>query len=147
MTNKYLKLAYQFCESHSFDPRLGYNLCCILTRGGAVVSVGFNSITKNSFVDYLADSCDGYCKPFVNQHSEMAAILKARNKIDLRGCKAYVVRMKPSGGMGMARPCHLCQRALKSYGIKRATYSISDREHGVLNLADASDVIHSREYV
>jgi tRNA(Arg) A34 adenosine deaminase TadA len=116
-------------------------------RGGSVVSVGFNSITKNSFVDHLAESCEGYIKPFVNQHAEVNSILKVRNKIDLTGCKAYVVRQRPSGGMGMSRPCNLCQNALYRYGIKRAIYSISSHEHGVLNLADDSDVIHSMTHV
>lgn len=141
---KYLKLALKMCLKHEYDPRLGYNLCCVLVRGGTIISVGYNDINKNSYVDYLSMSDpDGYRrKGFINQHSEVSAILKARKKIDLTGCDAYVVRSKPSGGVGMARPCNLCQIALGSYGIKRAIYTITDNEFGVLNLKSKSDAFY-----
>jgi tRNA(Arg) A34 adenosine deaminase TadA len=142
--NKFLKIAHEFALNHEFDSKLGYNLCCVLVRGGSIVSVGYNSITRNSFVDYLSSKDPNFReKPFRNRHSEMSSILNVRNKIDLTGCKAYVVRTKASGGVGMARPCSLCQVALQRYGIKRAYYTINDNEFGVMNMQRNSDCVHN----
>lgn len=136
----FLKIATKKSIEHAYDPRLGYNLCAIIVKGGAIISVGFNSITRNSFVDYLA--CNDH-KPFRNRHAEMDCVLKARAKTDLTGCKIYVARTKISGGVGTARPCHLCQNMLTRYGVKRAIYTISSTEFGVLNLQRKSDAVHN----
>jgi deoxycytidylate deaminase len=72
----------------------------------------------------------------MSTHAEMDAVLKARGKIDLRGSKIYVIRTKLSGGLGMAKPCEICQHILFNYGVKRAYYSIGEDEYGVMKIVN-----------
>jgi deoxycytidylate deaminase len=136
---KWLKMAERFASEHVFDEDLAQKLCAIIVKGGNVVSVGYNKITTNSFVEHYTDAARGcgrdYC---LSTHAEMSAVLKARGKIDLRGSKIYVTRVRPKGAtigrVGMAKPCPICQHVLYNYGIKRAYYTISDNEYGVLKI-------------
>ncbi len=50
------------------------------------------------------------------------------------GSTVWVARIRHDGSLGMARPCHTCQKRLRSAGVTRVVYTISDVEHGVLNL-------------
>lgn len=53
------------------------------------------------------------------------------------GSIVYVVRVRLADGkFGMARPCHSCQKILKSKGIKKVYYSINSFEYGVMESAD-----------
>lgn len=133
---KYLRLAEKFALEHEFDAALEYYLCAVLVRGGGVISVGYNKKATNGFVEHYADQVRGERNYCLSTHAEMDSILRARGKTNLRGTKIYVVRIKPSGGLGMARPCEICQHILYNYGIKRAHYSITDSEYGVMKLTN-----------
>lgn len=134
---KYLKMAERLALEHDYDPVLEYFLCALIIKGGRVVGTGYNKKSTNSFVEHYADLARGtgrdYC---MSTHAELDAICKSRAKTDLRGSKIYVVRIKPSGGIGMAKPCPICQCALLAYGIKKAYYSIADNEYGVMKVSD-----------
>jgi len=125
-------MAEKYALDHKFDEGLEYFLCAVIVRGGSVVSVGFNKKPTNTFVEHYADIARGKRDYCMSTHAELDAICKARAKVDLRGTKLFVTRIKPSGGMGMARPCEICMGALENYGIKRVYYSIEDNEYGVL---------------
>lgn len=132
--NKFLKLAINEINNHTFDDCLNFHLCAIIVGGGSVLSIGFNKMSRNSFVQHLSVD-PSYNKPFINKHAELDAILRARNKIDLSGCKIYVARIKRLyKEIGMARPCVVCQNALFRYGIKRAYYTIDQENYGILTI-------------
>ncbi len=131
---RYLKLAEKLSLEYNYDDGLEYFLCAVIARGGNVLSVGYNKKSTNAFVEHYADVARGVRDYCMSTHAEMSAVLSARGKHDLTGTKLYVVRTKPSGGLGMARPCPICYRVLQSYGIKKAYYSISDEEYGVMKI-------------
>lgn len=133
---KYLKIAEKFALEHDYDDPLEYYLCAVIVRGGGIVSVGYNKKSTNGFVEHFADLVRGERDYCLSTHAEMDAVLKARGKTDLRGCKLYVVRIKPSGGLGMAKPCEICQHIMYNYGIRRAYYSIDDEEYGVMKVVN-----------
>ena len=72
----------------------------------------------------------------MSTHAEQDAILKARGKFDLRGAKIFVARIKVSGGLGMARPCSICEHVLFNYGISKAYYSIDDDTFGEMKIVN-----------
>lgn len=131
---KYLKTAEKLALDHEFDEALEYYLCAIIVKGGNILSIGYNKKSTNGFVEHFADLVRGERDYCLSTHAEMDAVLKARGKHDLRGTKLYVVRIKPSGGMGMAKPCEICQHVMYNYGISRAYYSIDDEEYGVMKV-------------
>jgi len=134
--HKYLRMAMAYASSYDYDDPLEYHLCAVIVRGGAVVSVGYNKRGFNSFVEHYGDRAKGrdWC---LSTHAEMDAVLKARGKIDLQGCKIFVARKrKLDGSCAMARPCEICQHVLFNYGIRKAYYTISDEEFGQMKIVN-----------
>jgi len=67
--------------------------------------------------------------PDPRAHAE-ARVVRKLNK----GSIIYVVRIDRKNRLTTARPCEKCQRAMRSRGVKRCFYSISETEFGVLEL-------------
>lgn len=62
-------------------------------------------------------------------HAERVLLRKAK------GVKiVYVARTQPSGDWAMAKPCELCEAALRAAGVTKVIYTISPNEYGVLKL-------------
>lgn len=130
--HRYLRLAMQYAEDNKYADGIDYHLCAIIVRGGSVISVGYNKLNTNAFVEHYADIARGRGRDWcLSTHAEQDAILKARSKVNLRGCKIFVSRRKKiDGGPGMARPCPICENALASYGIRKAYYTINENQFG-----------------
>ena len=138
--HKFLKMAATLAGSHEYEDCIDYHLCAIIVRGGNVISVGFNKRNTNGFVEHYTDKVRGngrnYC---LSTHAEHDAILQVRSKIDLTGCKIFIVRVKAPGSkqrLGMAAPCAICRAVLAAYSIKRAYYTIDDDNYGVMNISE-----------
>jgi len=57
-------------------------------------------------------------------HAEMSAVLRCPDTA-VEGAEVVVVRLKPSGKPGLARPCSVCETILRRFGIKRVFYTIN----------------------
>lgn len=133
--NKFLKSAAGLARTHEYDHHIVFQLCSIIYRGGSILSIGYNGRNKNSFVDHFAaESGIDEERPFINMHSELAAIVQVRAKVDLSGAKMAVARVLRDGTLAMARPCGACEAAMVSYGIKRCSYTIAEGEWGILKI-------------
>ena len=133
--HKYLKMATSYANSHSYHSNIDYHLSAVIVKGGKPISVGYNKHNTNAFVEHYTDIARGNGRDFcLSTHAEMDAVLKIRGKIDLRGTKIFVSRIKKIGGVGMARPCHICQHVLYNYGIRKAYYTIDDNTFGVMRI-------------
>jgi len=136
----------QYANEYQFDDEFDYNLCALIVKGGSVISVGYNKMNTNAFVEHYADICRGRGRDWcLSTHAEQDAVLKARNKVDLRGTKIFVVsRKKLDGSPGMARPCPICENVLYNYGIRKAYYTINEHQFGkmlIKSYGDTSDVV------
>ncbi len=90
---------------------------CVIRRGdGALVSAR-NLATNTS-------------KPVASCHAEARATRKA----DV-GAIAYVARVRRDGSYGSARPCRSCQAIMRSRGVVRAYYTLSNAEWGCIELS------------
>ena len=144
--HRYLRLAMQYANEKQYSNQIDYHLCAIIVRGGSVISVGYNKHNTNAFVEHYADIARGRGRDFcLSTHAEQDAILKARNKVDLRGCKIFVARrLRLNGKPGMARPCPICENALNSYGIRKAYYTINEHQFGKMLIkpnGDTTDIV------
>jgi len=90
-----------------------YKIGSVIVRGSKIVSVGTNNLKTHPRSSH----------PFHSLHSEMAAVLLAKQ--DLYGCEIYVYREIKSGVAALARPCIYCYPFLKEAGIKEIHYSIN----------------------
>lgn len=97
-----------------------YELVAIcFNRKGQVLSIGRNSYTKTHPLQaYFAKRVGHPYKHFL--HAEIDAILKARGKpID----KIQVIRYDRHGKPANAKPCPICQEAIKAFGIKHIVHT------------------------
>lgn len=145
--HRYLRLAMQYATDNRYDHAADYHLAAIIIRGGSVISVGFNKVNTNAFVEHYTDLARGRGRDFcLSTHAEQDAILKARGKVNLRGCKIFVARRKKiDGSPGMARPCPICENALQSYGIRKAYYTINEEQYGKMLIkpnGDTMDIVY-----
>ena len=145
--HRYLRLAMQYANDKDYGDQIDYHLCAIIVRGGSVISVGYNKHNTNAFVEHYADIARGRGRDFcLSTHAEQDAILKARNKVDLRGTKIFVARrLRLNGKPGMARPCPICENALNSYGIRKAYYTINEHQFGKMLIkpnGDSTDIVY-----
>lgn len=137
--NKFFRIALQNANDHDYGDQ-EYHLCAIMVRGGSVVSVGFNKRNTNAFVEHYTDLAKGQRDWCMSTHAEMDCVLQARSKIDLRGCKVYVIRKHQNitnyDTFGLAKPCEICQHVLYNYGVRRAYYTIDDNNHGTMKITN-----------
>jgi deoxycytidylate deaminase len=61
-------------------------------------------------------------------HSELAAILKVKNKKVLKDSSLFVYRELKNGTPSISRPCDTCMRIIKSFGITHVYYSYENPE-------------------
>lgn len=100
----------------------------VLIRGGKILSSGFNLCVHSKLSDrFKKHAGEG------TRHAEVAAILGIDKKVT-SGADIYVVRLNKKGELKNSRPCLMCQDILKFVGVRRAFYSISDTEYGVLKI-------------
>lgn len=50
------------------------------------------------------------------------------------GSQVWVARVRRDGTFGISRPCPSCLTRLRSGGVDRVVYTVSDTEHGVIDL-------------
>lgn len=68
-------------------------------------------------------------------------------KLDV-GSIVYVVRVKlQDGSLALARPCKSCQKILRSTGVSKVYYSISNSEYGVMTFNNNSAKGYVSDYL
>lgn len=134
--NRMMELALSFARAHPHPDEMHAWVTAMIVSGGRVLSVGYNSRATSGLQERYKTN------PFCNSiHAEVDAVLNVRRKVDLRGSKIIVVRRlrvdsETNMAIAMAKPCSMCQAVLFAYGIKKATYTINNREYGVLRVVD-----------
>lgn len=135
--NRLIDNALSFARDHKHEQDMPAWVTAMIISGGRVLSVGYNSRRVASPLQ------DHYkVNPFCNSiHAEVDAVLNVRRKVDLRGSKVVVVRRHKydtveNPVLAMAKPCLMCQAVLYAYGIKKALYTVSNNEYGVMRIVD-----------
>lgn len=89
-------------------------------KRGRILSIGRNSYVKTHPLQaHLAKQCNQERKIFL--HAEVDAIIKAKNWELIY--KMTVVRLNKAGQKVNAKPCAICQEAIKLAGIKRVEHT------------------------
>ena len=117
MTPHLLTLAASVAISNKIDHR-NHRLGAVgVRRDGIIVSARNGAQKVNKYYQY---------QPSI--HAETRCL----RKMDQGGI-IYIARVMRDGSMGLARPCISCQMFLRAKKIRKAIYSISDNEYGVLD--------------
>lgn len=93
---------------------------CVGVREDGVVVASKNGATKFS-------SIVAHYELLPNSHAEGRVLRKLG-----RNGTLYVARVaRKDGSFAMSRPCRMCQNRIKSAGVKKVYYSISDNQYGL----------------
>jgi len=92
-------------------------ICC--SKNGNILSTATNSYTKSHPLQkYFAVKVGHPHQIYL--HAEIAAILKAGKK---KIHTIYIKRLNGEGKWDMAKPCPICQEAIKAFGIKKVHFT------------------------
>lgn len=95
-----------------------HKLGAVIMQKNKVIAAGFNYLHKtHPAIRTIGKNEDK------TLHAEMVCILKIKNKDILRGATIAVYRQKKNGSFGMSRPCPVCYKFLRYYGIKKVIYT------------------------
>lgn len=117
----FFRVALRAIECAGRDPALTAWVGAVIVRGGAVIGSGANRIGTNTFVHRTWPRHRTAC---VSVHAEIDAIFKTRRRVDLRGCRMYVVRVTRAGITAGSRPCTMCMDLLGRYGFTDVNYTV-----------------------
>lgn len=90
-----------------------------LDKRGRLISVGVNSFTAtHPRQKYFADIAGSPHKQFL--HAEIACLIRGKGLVK----KLIVIRLNKKGIPRMAKPCEVCEVAIREARIKSVEYSI-----------------------
>ena len=99
------------------SPHTNFKMGCVITnKKKQLVSVGINQY-KTHPLQYKYGSKHKWAI-----HAELAALAQSLGD----AYHLYVVRLKKSGGLGMAKPCKACATAILEFGVEKVYWSTSD---------------------
>lgn len=102
------------CKSKHYELK-----ATIFDKKGRVVSIGKNSYIKtHPFQSKLAEKVGLPYKEYL--HAEVLAVIRARG----RGHSIHIERYGEKGEPRNAKPCPICERAIKEAGLKEISYTI-----------------------
>lgn len=133
---RFLQAAIDFSRDSSYDPKHKALMAAAIFKGGKILAMGVNSRRNSGLQERYRLNPN-----LIGIHAEIDAILAVRKKIDLGGAKIAVIRRSrndtvQSPNIGLAKPCEMCQAVLYSYGIRRAAFTVSGSEFGVMRVCD-----------
>lgn len=95
--------------------------CAIVDKKGRIVSYGTNSRKTHPLQHKFQNR-----RSRIYLHAEVAAIIKAGNRIgfdNLQSCSLYVIRVGAYGEFRSSKPCSGCQKAIDHYGFRSVIHS------------------------
>ena len=105
-------------QSSSESHRVG---CIITDRKGNIISSGFNNETKSHPMQLKFASLVGMPeKMFL--HAEIHALVRCNGTPHT----IYVARITKGDNIGMAKPCPICELAIKESGATKVVYTYVD---------------------
>ena len=93
-----------------------------MSRGGAIISLGFNSDKYTSIGKNYRTPDSGH----PTYHAEIKALLNLPRHIT-KGCVMYVARCSKDGSEDrISKPCSMCHAVMLERGINKVYYTMND---------------------
>lgn len=109
----YIKMAIK----EAAKARHHHQLAAVLVRGGKIISIAHN----HSHV-----------------HAEHAALNRAWRS-GTEGATMFVIRVKRSGMIGLAKPCKMCVDRMMQAGVRKVVYTDNEGNFQTMKLPKSSD--------
>tara|TARA_R110002126_G_C10490983_1_gene504943 strand:+ start:166366 stop:166755 length:390 start_codon:yes stop_codon:yes gene_type:complete len=108
---KFAKTALDLAAASKYE--VAHQLCALVVNKNYVLGIGYNQPKTHPM---------SAGTPRDHLHAEMHALLRCESS---NGADMIVVRSKPSGKPGLAKPCEVCERILRQFGIRRVFYTVN----------------------
>lgn len=112
---RFASIALQLADT--IDRNVTHQLCALVVKKNRVLSIGYNSSKTHPIMDTRMQMI----------HAECDAILRCPEAV-VDGAEVIVARIKPSGKPGLARPCEVCEKILKRFGVRRVFYTTNSED-------------------
>jgi tRNA(Arg) A34 adenosine deaminase TadA len=127
------KLAHKIIERKENDDTCKYHMGAVaISKTGHILSYGFNSYSKTHPLQYKHSCLSNDRHGRIYLHAEISAIVKAKKEIDT----LIVTRMLKDNSFAIAKPCPICQSAIREAGIRKVYYTNYNGELILLNNED-----------
>lgn len=110
----FVRFAKQAVSAHPSGEK--FKLAAVIIQKNCRIAVGINYRYKTH------PSCREF-DPHKTVHAEINAIMRTVNKDKLKGSTIVVYRQDNHGNSAMARPCDMCEKMLRKYGVKKMIYT------------------------
>lgn len=120
---KFFERAAQVADDSKFDV---FHVGCIAVLKNKIIAASANKLKTHptqAIYDKYRFSDTVYLKNMHTLHAEIACISQIKQDIVYKDLELYIVRLKKSGGYGMARPCSSCMPFIIDKGIQKIYYS------------------------
>ena len=120
---RFFEKAAQVADESQFDV---FHVGCIAVLKNKIISASSNKLKTHptqAIYDKYRFGETPYLKNMHTMHAEIACINQIKQDISYRDLELYIVRLKKSGGYGMARPCSSCMPFIMDKGIQKIYYS------------------------
>lgn len=120
---KLFERAAQVANDSQFDV---FHVGCIAVLKNKIIAASANKLKTHptqAIYDKYRFSDTRYLKNMHTLHAEIACISQIKQDIVYKDLELYIVRLKKSGGYGMARPCSSCMPFIIDKGIQKIYYS------------------------
>jgi deoxycytidylate deaminase len=107
---------FELAKKVSYKSPSRYKLGCVIVNKKQIVALGFNDMAKTHPKVPLRHK---------TLHAELHALIGTSWR-DTKGCTAYVYREDRTGKKANAKPCPMCELALRQAGIKFVYYTHED---------------------
>ena len=115
MINRAIQIANE--NQTEYNQKVG---CVITDKRGNVLSEGMNSNKSHPIQARFAKLVGKEEKIFL--HAEISALVKCRGEPHT----IYIARVTQAGHMGRAKPCTICEEAIRQSGIEFVVYTDDD---------------------
>jgi deoxycytidylate deaminase len=120
LTDKRIKQLQKHASNISRYSQYKFKLGAVLFKGSKILSTGFNTNkTHPKVMKYFK---------YGRVHAEFDCLLHA-DPDDIAGSSIYVLRMNKKGETVIAKPCPMCARMMKEFGVVEAFWSTSEEPY------------------
>lgn len=120
---KLFERAAQVANDSQFDI---FRVGCIAVLKNKIIAASANKLKTHptqAMYDKYRFNDTSYLKNMHTLHAEIACISQIKQDIYYKDLELYIIRIKKSGGYGLARPCNSCMHFIIDKGIQRVYYS------------------------
>lgn len=151
MSNKILNSLKKMCKDYinSENNENKYVLGSVIFKGGKILGRGINEYNRTSFLK---------CNNFPSIHAEMSCIMDycnrskvkfnfnyyKKNKNLFKNMNLMVIRISKNGEFVLSKPCIMCFKIIKYFGIKKIYYV---NELGELNKIKHDEIINNLDKI